>query len=324
MFARRGTPGGRWRWLRAGAVLGALGASAWLVGAATPSGQAAAAPVAWPAGLEIGDEALFANTVDPRLTVRLLDSQFVGVALRAPSRIEMDRRSSLPVWVASRFDGARGWAWPFDENAWLLAIGAGSGELRLQPAFGSTKRAAPTGPLPKPAADELRQFGAQITPVDARARLGLPWQPGCWTLQMIYRDWRSNAVGVALERAGAAPAADAAAQRCGAPRPANPLDFKLVRPAGGEPRLGGRFSLAPQASGLKATTVAATLLVFPARGAPPRRLDWQVPLAPAQGARPPSGELDRPLPAEMLPQPGDIAYLLLAGQLHGPKAWAPR
>lgn len=298
----------------------ALLATAWAF--STPSGAAPGAAgatrgsAALPASLDLPDEALFAQVLAPDLTVQLLDSRFVGIALRAPGRVDIDKRSSLPLLVASRFDGARGWALPFDGLAQLVAIELQTGQLRVQPAFGSDKRSAPAGRGARPSPDDMRQFGAQLTWVDARSRLAIPWQPGCWALRLVYHDWVSNPVHVLLEsgqqRSAAAcrPASSAGAQ----------IDFRLVRAAANMTmRVSGQFTLPAEALGADRTALAASVLVVTPNGAALERTDWRIPIAPVPGARSISGVFDQEWAAQLTP--GALAYLIVAGQVLGPRTW---
>lgn len=270
-----------------------------------------AADSALPPGLDLSDDVLFAGTLPPRLTAQLLDSRFVGVALRAPASVDLDRRSSLPLLVASRFDGARGWALPFDELAQLVAVEQRTGMLRVQPAFGSSKRAAAVSRGARPAPDELRGFGAQLTSIDARSRLALPWQAGCWAIRLIYHDWVSNPALVRLQ-SGQQPAATA----CPAPSTETRVEFKLAR-KGAAVRVTGRFVVPLDALGGERTALAATVLMVTPNDGVAERVDWHIPIAPAAGAPSVSGAIDQELPLRMTT--GAQVYLVLAGQVHGPQ-----
>lgn len=271
---------------------------------------------ALPAGLDLSDEALFAGTLDPGLTAQLLDSRFVGIALRAPQHVDIDRRSELPLLVASRFDGARGWNLPFGELAQLVAIDLETGQVIVRSAFGSDKRSAPDSRGARPSPGEMRQFGAQLSRVEARTRLAMPWQPGCWAIRIVYHDWMSNPVHVRLERdrhraaVACRPASSAGAR----------IEFRLDRGvADGATRLSGRFVLPADMLGADRTALAAALLVVSPTDAAVERVDLRIPIAPVAGARSFSGVIDHEWAFRMTP--GALAYLVLAGQVYGPRPW---
>jgi hypothetical protein len=311
------------------ALAGALVACG-VQGAAAAGPTAATGPAALPPGLDLPDEALFGGRLDPQLTVRLLNSSFVGVALRAPTRVDIEARNSLPLLVASRFDGARGWSLPFEALAQLVAVETQTGQVRVQAAFGSDKRAEPDMRGPKPSADDLRSFGAQINVVDARARLSLPWQPGCWSLRIVYHDWVSNPVQVQVDRGPSpgpsrGPSSDPSRGVTGSCRAmaagAAQVSFRLEGGSGSAaPHVRGRVTLPADALGADRSALAATLLAVVHDSATVQRTDWQVPLSPAAGAASVSGTLDQALPARL--PPGGLTYLVIAGQLHGPQSAA--
>jgi hypothetical protein len=301
-----------WLWLPL--VLGLPGA-----GAAAPGPAGAQA---LPAALDLADDALFAETLDPALTVQLLESGFVGVALRAPGHVDIDRRGTLPLLVATRFDGARDWALPFHDHARLVAIDLASGRVSVAAAFGDTKRQAPRSRGEKPSGAELGSFGAQLTRVDGRSRLDMPWQPGCWSFSLVYHDWLSEPVVVRLDRmqqGSTTPRSDAV---CAAPS-AGPsrVDFRRRGLPGGAVGIAGRFSVPVDALQAHRRVLPAALIVLARDGGAAQRHDWQLAVEVRPGAREVSGTIDLVLPAAG-PAPADaVAYLVVAGQVHGPRRW---
>jgi hypothetical protein len=290
-------------------------AAAWWL-AACGGCAAAGAAGALPPGFDFSDEALFAGALDPQLTGRLLESAFVGVALRAPAHVDIDQRRSLPLLVASRFDGERGWRLPLGERALLVAVEQATGEVKVQSAFGSDKRAAPTRPVPRPSADERRDFGAQLTWVDARARLSLPWKPGCWALRLIYHDWLSNLVHVLLEserQRGAAVCPPLSLARAR-------IEFGLTHGASnGKMRVFGRFTLPVDELGVNRTALVMSVLIVAPGSADIERADLTIPISPDPGAPSISGVIDHEWVGRQ--RPGSLAYLVVAGRVHGPRTW---
>lgn len=285
--------------------------------------MAASAAGAWagPAGsglppeLELSDEALLAGQLDPSLTARLLDSSFVGIALRAPTRVSTDRYSVLPVLVISRFNGARDWSTPLRAHGWLVALEQGSGQVVMAPAFASAKQTVPAGLPPRPSAEELLQFGAQITPIDVRERLAMPWGAACWSIRLIYYDWVSNPVQIQLEdelqRRGAACLSTHSS-------PAQ-VAFQLQAAKGGTLRVKGEFTLPPYAVRDNPAVLAATLLIVNRETTTPERIDWPIPLESTAAGGRVAGRFDHAWSDVSASRAGAVAYLAIGGQLYGPQ-----
>ncbi|MBX3635763.1 MAG: hypothetical protein KF683_10315 [Rubrivivax sp.] len=277
---------------------------------------------ALPAALNLSDDDFFAPTPNPVLTSQLLESAFVGVALRAPAQVDIGTRQTLPLLVVSRFDGARDWALPFHDHAWLVGIDLGSGRFGLAAAFGSPKRPASVGRGAKPSAEELRTHGAQLSPVDARSRLGVPWQPGCWSFSLVYHDWLSNPVVVRLARPQAGLAKPPDGDACPPESVARvQVDFGQKGSADGASRVKGRVSVAAEAPGAERQMLPVSLLIVTRDRGAPQRHDWTIPVEYRPGERRLAGVIDHPVPATDPPQAGTVAYLVVAGQVHGPRPW---
>jgi hypothetical protein len=289
---------------------------------------------ALPAALNLSDEEFFAEKVSPTLTAALLDSRFVGVALRAPGRVDVRRRSTLPLLIASRFDGARDWELPFHDHAWLVGVDRRSGKVSLASAFGGAKTPAPVSRQEKPSGDELRSHGAQVNLVDGRSRLGVPWQPGCWSLNLVYHDWMANPVVIRLEKADDGPANGPAngptdgptngqnSEACAPPSTAKTqISFRRRRSPDGAVRVSGRYTVPVDALGEDRTALPVSLLIVTRDGASPERADWRIPVKVRPGTNHVSGVIDHALPAVGKPARGAVAYLVVAGQVHGPRPW---
>lgn len=278
---------------------------------------------ALPPALDLPDEAFFDSGPSPTLTVQLLESRFVGVALRAPRHVDVDQRSTLPLLVASRFDGARDWELPFRDHGWLVGIDLRSGKVSLAAAFGSARRPAPVARGSKPSGDELRSHGAQVDRVDGRSRLDIPWQPGCWAFRLVYHDWISNRVVVHLQSAQAGPPGGRRDEACPPPSSAgSQVSFERQGSSGGAVRVAGRFVVPVDTPGAGRKDLPATLFIATRDGASPQRFDWQIPVEVRPGMREVSGVIDHALPAAGHPPPSTVAYLVVAGQVHGPRPWS--
>jgi hypothetical protein len=324
--------------LRSHRVVRLMAACSWVwfppASALPGAGSAAAGGAdkqALPAALNLSDEEFFVEKLSPTLTAALLDSRFVGVALRAPGRVDVGRRSTLPLLIASRFDGARDWELPFHDLGWLVGIDRRSGKVSLASAFGGAKTPAPVSRGEKPSGDELRSHGAQVNLVDGRSRLGIPWQPGCWSLNLVYHDWMSNPVVVRLEKAHEGPKdgpkdgpTNAQDSEACPPPPSTAktqVSFRRQRSPDGAVRVSGRYTVPVDALGEDRTALPVSLLIVSRDGASPERADWRIPVKVRPGTRQISGAIDHALPAVGKPARGAVAYLVVAGQVHGPRPW---
>jgi hypothetical protein len=83
----------------------------------------------------------------------------------------------------------------------------------------------------------------------------------------------------------------------------------------------GRVVVAAGTRGADRRTLPVSLLIVtPARGEP-QRYDWHIPVEYLTASRQLAGVIDHPLPAAAPPTPGSVAYLVVAGQVHGPRPW---
>jgi hypothetical protein len=163
--------------------------------------------------LDFGDAELMAapNLDVHAREVRLLDANFTGIAIRAQSKIQVSEQSSLPIAIASRYDGARDWDFPLVDNCLLVATDMHSGRVQVVPGLVPPKVLASRaggrrdqGAVARPSPEQLEGAGAQISWTEATSRMEIPWHGGHWTFGMIYFDWLSNLV--AVELTGGAPA----------------------------------------------------------------------------------------------------------------------
>jgi len=134
----------------------------------------------------------------------LLDEDFMGIAINAPRQLDTNTASTIPVILASRYDGVRGWDIPLRSNCWLIAANPLDGQVSVAPCFQSEKAMesrgglAPASPGPRPSDEELEGEAAQISWCQGSAQLNLPWVGGLWELTAVYFDWVSNTVPVKL------------------------------------------------------------------------------------------------------------------------------
>jgi hypothetical protein len=203
---------------------------------------------------------------------RLLELDFIGVAIDAKRRIDVGRETTLPVAVAARADGERSWRFPLRTTCLIVACDPERNRVLVAPGLLSPKelesRYARTSAASaaRLSADELEGEGAQIRWTDLAVRMDIPWEPGSWTMTAVYFDWVSNRVPVTL--VGGSPPAPATSipleitpmpapeppelptfRRHGEtpPTPTNGLSFEAVQEAQGEQqrlRVWGAFRIA--------------------------------------------------------------------------------
>ncbi len=155
--------------------------------------------------LNLADAEFFRE--DPSLLTQrefqLVDIDFWGVVVNAPSRISTDRHDKLPLVIATRYSGERGWDVRLKNNAILVGTNLQDGTVHFAKAFVSERELAsrllgekaPRGPRPS----GLPIRSASIRTVDIRRRLNMKWGTGTWALGVINYDWPSNAVFVELK-----------------------------------------------------------------------------------------------------------------------------
>ncbi len=131
---------------------------------------------------------------------RLLDTSFLGVAVSAPRKIDTSSRDRLPLVMAVRSGGERGWDVRLKENCILVGTDLSDGSVHFAKAFADEKKSRgskekrPKGPRPA----GLALATAQLTGLDAKERLKMKWDTGTWALGVINYDWASNTVVVDL------------------------------------------------------------------------------------------------------------------------------
>ncbi len=143
------------------------------------------------------DEAM----LEPRES-RLLDMDFMGVAVNAPRKIDTASRDHLPLVMAVRADGDRGWDVRLRENCILVATDLGDGTVRCAKAFQDDKELKSRGRKEKkprgPKPTGLALATAQLTGLDPMGKLRMKWGTGSWALGVINYDRVSNTVVVDL------------------------------------------------------------------------------------------------------------------------------
>jgi hypothetical protein len=154
--------------------------------------------------LNLGEEQFFAtdSSALSRREATLLDTDFTGVAINAPRVIPIARRATLPLFVALRSDGRRGWDVPLRDNAVLVGVNIDDGSVRLANALETEKERSNRGgraPRARGEPANLAAVSAVVTTLDAREQLGIEWTTSTWSLALLHFDWPSNLVSVSLQ-----------------------------------------------------------------------------------------------------------------------------
>ena len=134
---------------------------------------------------------------------QLLDMDFFGVVINAPKQISTERHDKLPLIMAIRLSGDRGWDVSLADNCILVGTNLQDGSVHFANGLISEKELqnrgyrekVPKGPKPS----GLALAAAQLTELDARGRLNMNWNTGTWALGVLYYDWLSNIVLVELK-----------------------------------------------------------------------------------------------------------------------------
>ncbi|MCC6558885.1 MAG: hypothetical protein IT372_38645 [Polyangiaceae bacterium] len=191
----------------------------------------------------IPDEALLEGRA-PDLAQRgydaLDDVEFEGLALRAPARVEMRKRTSVPALVATEQGAERTRQVPLAHNACFLVTRLGRGDRWASPAFPPPpgKRPGPPTKQPSPARPvdpTMRVQGVELR--DLREIGALPWEPGRYAVRILAWDWQSNTVPIALDGDAAAPRPARVVAASGAPGTPDSLPSFVRGP--GSPTLEG-------------------------------------------------------------------------------------
>jgi len=156
--------------------------------------------------LKLPEEQFYAEPTESLtrgLEDRLLDADYLGLAISAPTQVSITQKQELPFLMAHRRTMLRDWEMSGDRNMFLVACEANSRQV-----LASSLMAMPEGPglpgrpmfieTPKP--DELEQEAivSGVRRFDARRVLELPWEPGVWKFTAVVHDWVSNTVEVEL------------------------------------------------------------------------------------------------------------------------------
>ncbi len=274
----------------------------------TPPTQAGAPPE-----LLFSTEEYF-STAEPDYTaheIKLLDSDFEGLFIRTPQSVDVTERESLPLIIASRYNGERDWRLPIREHAVLIGIDLTDLQVHSTMLFSDLKRSDESLPSAEPMPEEQASFGAQLNRVDLRRLLDIPWQRGRWAFSVIYHDWISNRMVVRLTEQET---------NSGASLPTHwqPLSvtFELLSTQAGIAQLRVNYRL--QAAGVQQPCrkeIAATLLLVSVNSTGFRRYDFSLPIESknTEGSVQGFSSYDLALPSPL--KVDELPYLIMGGQI---------
>lgn len=146
----------------------------------------------------------FFNLNESILTERewdLLDIDFMGVEVAAPSVINCNKRVIFPVVILIRCDGERDWAINLKKNCFLVASNITSGENfiirplisereELYSAYDDEEDENKNSNGQPPS--DLPEASALIMMLNAREEFPIDWKSGNWAFNLLYYDWKSN------------------------------------------------------------------------------------------------------------------------------------
>lgn len=171
--------------------------------------------------LSIPEQRFFESTggsfIDMQIVLQnaLSATDFRGVAINAPTSIALKQYAILPILIAIRKTGLRGWEVPRNANCMLMATDLSRRTTYFGQVFRPPQNKTPMPghkrqpPGLKPTGADAVSMGSQVSRIDAREVLSLPWEPGRYRFTVLLFDWMSNAVDVELTDGNTAPAASA-------------------------------------------------------------------------------------------------------------------
>jgi len=146
---------------------------------------------------------------------KLLDMDYMGIAINGPQKVLCDKQETVPIIMAMRVSGDRGWEVNLSKNCFIVATNRNSGDVRIAKAFFDPKEriiledeSLVKGPKPP----GLPIASAQLTAIDVRKRIPEIWETGLWSVSVIYYDWLSNSIDLHLTGNDTLPAPVAANQ----------------------------------------------------------------------------------------------------------------
>ncbi len=154
---------------------------------------------------ELSDSQLFAFSTDDKdaMIYGLNAPDFHGLALGAPSKVDLSQQEHLPLLLFTRTTGLRNWEVLHKPNTRLVAVELNTGRTEIRLALGGGRKRAPAdGPRSMegepPVEDDAEASHTDLHQLEAREVLDLSWEPGVWAFTSIIYDWVSNTTVVEL------------------------------------------------------------------------------------------------------------------------------
>lgn len=245
--------------------------------------------------------------------IKLLESDFVGVAIQSPATIDITKQSAIPVIFASRFDGTRDWKHPLLDNALLLAINLQDHKIHLSPTFPNRKRIDDAQRQIKPSDTELAGFGVQLVKLDARTILGIPWLAAHWKFSLIYYDLVSNLTQTELKGIGEnRPKSTCEVQF-------SEFEFQAFKIESHALHLQGAYTSKSKLGNNIEGDLPITLLLVAPNSTEPNRYAWTISMGDIKQDKLTKTRFSHTLQLTSPLDPDVVAYIVVAGQVYGPQ-----
>lgn len=153
--------------------------------------------------LNLSDELILtteSNQLQKDVLKKLEEINFVGIVIKLPQRIDIERYSAFPVLKVTGFDQRRVATYNLQRN--LIAItSTKEGKTIVGPAFYFIKPidySKLVMPDPKDISSDVEIISISCRLFNLRESLGIPWEPEVYRTTFIYYDWKSNTVTTEL------------------------------------------------------------------------------------------------------------------------------
>lgn len=149
------------------------------------------------------DEAFFKEDENLLLDLEnsLLEIDTLGIIIRTPALVNSKNQEILPLLVAIRSSGERGWKHPVRQSCYTVATNLSDGTVIIDKLFYDKKEKISfeyNDREVKPP-NGLAGTEAMVKIVDLKEVLNLSMTKGEWSFSIIYYDWVSNRVKVTIE-----------------------------------------------------------------------------------------------------------------------------
>ncbi|GEM_PF-6625855 len=151
--------------------------------------------------IEKDDYFNFSDELKYKLTEKVSDTEFQGIGINMPSKIDIQKYKSLPLIAVSRKTGLRGWMVNFGDNCILAALSLKTGAIFTGQGFYTPRGKRPVVSkkiLPKPDRSNAEAIHSGTYYFDLKEALNIPWKSDIFAVTIFYFDWLSNTVLVEL------------------------------------------------------------------------------------------------------------------------------